>query len=106
MATAAPIATDERSALAAARAPRAALRRVSGAVSDGAPVDPADLAPLNRVLAAGFDAIEADPTGRLRTVQRTRGHGPEAALLPVAASARDLLATRDPVLLHRRGNER
>jgi len=92
--------------LAAAKRLRAALRRLVGAVAAGTPLDPTDLDLLNRILAAGDEAIEPDAAGRPRAVRRPRGGGPDAALLPVALSARELLLGRDPARLHRCGNDR
>jgi len=103
----APATTADAPALpAAAKELRAALRRILGAVADGEPVDPGDLAVLNRILASGYEVVEIGVAGEPRAVRRSRAAGPEAALLPVALSALELLVAREPARLHRCGNDR
>ncbi len=92
--------------LKAAKDLRSALRKIFEAVADSRHVDPADLAVLNRVLATGYEMVEPAETGGLQAIQKSRTAGPQAVLLPVAQSARDLLVERDPARLHRCGNDR
>lgn len=96
----------ERRALDAARRFRSGLRRIFEAVADGAGVDRVDLATVNEVLATGRETIELTDGGELLAVRRSREDGVAVALLPIAVSARDLLADRDPARLHRCANKR
>jgi predicted RNA-binding Zn ribbon-like protein len=100
-----PPAPDPR-LLPAVKALRRSLRALFGAVADQRPLDPTDLADLNRILAVGYQTVELGPDGRPHAVERSREVGPAAALLPVARSARWLLTEADPARLHRCQNER
>jgi predicted RNA-binding Zn ribbon-like protein len=100
---------DPAALLESARELRAALRRVAAAVAeggDGTFVEAADLGVVNGILQAGHPVVSVDPGGMFRPMLAPHGAGPEAALLPIAHSALDLLTGKDPARLHRCANER
>lgn len=101
--------TDPDAALAAAKELRGALRRIAEAVAadgNGRDVPADDAAILNRVLRSGHRALAVAPDGGPRSVVAADPGRPEAALLPVAWSALDLLTGKDAGRLHRCANER
>ena len=96
---------DDPALLPAAKALRTALRRLFAAVAAGDRLAPDALAVLNRVLAVGYPALHPAADGP-RAVHKPRQPGPDAALLPVALSALELLTASDPARLHRCANDR
>ena len=92
--------------LAAAKRLRAALRAVMTAIVAGRAVAAADMAVVNDILRTADRAVAPDAGGTFRAIYRGRPGEPDAALFPVAASALDLLTTKDLTRLRHCDNER
>jgi predicted RNA-binding Zn ribbon-like protein len=76
-----------------------------GAAEGRSPAE-VDLEAINRILRDGYVALEPDPSGVVRAVNRHADPGPAALLFPIARAAVMLLTERDLSRLHRCGNER
>jgi predicted RNA-binding Zn ribbon-like protein len=92
--------------LAPAKALRAALRAIFEAIIAGVPVAASDLEVLNRILRRGYETIAIEPGNIPRPELGSHDTGPDAALLPIARSAFDLLTGKDLARLHRCANDR
>jgi predicted RNA-binding Zn ribbon-like protein len=85
---------------------RRALRAIFGAVADGAPLPPEDLAVLNQALSSVHEAVGLDERGEPRPVLVPRGPDADGPLAAVARSAFALLTAADLSRLHRCANGR
>lgn len=101
--------SERPATLAAAKELRAALRGLVAALAERGDDDrlaESDLAIVNRVLAAGREAVTIGTGGRPRAIREPREEGADGQLLAIASSALDLLTAKEASRLHRCGNER
>jgi predicted RNA-binding Zn ribbon-like protein len=85
---------------------RRSLRGGFEVLARGDSIAPDDLAPVNQVLASGYQAMDVTAAGGIRARWHSRNGGAVGALLAVALSALDLLTTKDSGRLHRCENAR
>jgi predicted RNA-binding Zn ribbon-like protein len=85
---------------------RSALRRICDQLVLGQPAASADLAVINRLLAAGRHVLAPDPAGRISACYAIEGGDRQGLLFDLALAALELLTLFEPERLHRCNNER
>jgi len=85
---------------------RTALRNIVLSLIEQRPINPGDLAELNRLLHTGYQSLEVTPEGELEPRYHAVDREKQAVLLSIALSALHLLTQRERTRLRKCKNER